>query len=82
MCPIKRGIQREEWTVCDRCGFIHPVSMLTNQQGLMLCKCHRCLDNLMIQERPTVIQTVLEDGEELLNVVGEQRSQDPEIPEF
>jgi len=29
-----------------------------------------------------VIQTVLSDGEELLNIVGEARSQDTEIPEF
>lgn len=79
---LKRGIQREEWTHCDRCGFIHPVSMLTNQQGLMVCHCHRCYDNLLIQERPTIIQAVLSDGEELLNVVGEQCAQDSEIPEF
>lgn len=82
MSPRIGGIQREEWTRCDRCGFIHPVSMLTSQQGLLLCHDHGCYDNLMIQERPMVIQTVLEDGEELLNVVGEHRAVDTEIPEF
>lgn len=80
--PLKRGIQREEWTTCDRCGFIHPVSMLTNQMGLMLCHDHGCYDNLAIEERPAVITQVLSDGEELLNIVGERRAEDSEIPEF
>jgi hypothetical protein len=80
--PYKAGIQREEWTTCDRCGFIHPVSMLTSQLGLLVCRCHGCYDSLLIQNRPMMIQTVLSDGEELLNVVGEHRAQDTEIPEF
>lgn len=80
--PKKQGIQRQEWTTCDRCGFLHPVSMLTNQMGLMLCHDHGCYDSLLINERPAVIEAVLSDGEELLNVVGEARSQDSEIPEF
>lgn len=79
---IKRGIQREEWTTCDRCGFLMPVSKLTNQMGLMVCHEHGCYDNLSINERPAVIAQVLSDGEELLNIVGEARSADSEIPEF
>jgi hypothetical protein len=56
--------------------------MLTNQMGLMVCHCHGCYDNLMINERPAVIAQVLSDGEELLNIVGERRSEDSEVPEF
>jgi hypothetical protein len=80
--PYKSGIQREEWTTCARCGFIHPVSMLTSQNGMLLCHDHGCYDNLLIQERPAMIQQVLADGEELLNVVGEKQAQDTQIPEF
>lgn len=80
--PRKQGIQREEWTTCARCGFLHPVSMLTPQKGMLLCHDHRCYDNLLVEERPMMIQAVLSDGEELLNVVGEHRTVDTEIPEF
>lgn len=80
--PRKQGIQREEWTWCDRCWFIHPVSMLTSQKGLLVCSCHGCRDNLLVEERPMMIQQVLSDGEELINVVGEHRAQDTEVPEF
>lgn len=36
----------EEWKICDRCGFIHPLSMLTKQLGRLLCRDHGCLDDL------------------------------------
>lgn len=80
--PLKQGIQREEWTTCARCGFIHPVSMLSSQNGMLLCHDHGCYDNLLIQERPMMIQQVLSDGEELLNIVGEKQAEDTDIPEF
>lgn len=74
------GIRRQVWTKCDRCGFEYPVEKLTSQKGALLCP--EDLDNLRIEERPMVIQEVLEDGEELLDVVGEYRAQDTEIPEL
>jgi hypothetical protein len=80
--PRHSGIQRQEWTKCDRCGFEHPVSMLSSQKGLLLCKCHGCLDSLLVEQRPMMIQTVLSDGEELINIVGEHRAVDTEVPEF
>jgi hypothetical protein len=80
--PRIGGIQREEWTTCARCGFIHPVSMLSSQNGMLLCHDHGCYDNLLVQERAMMIQQVLSDGEELLNVVGEKQAEDTDIPEF
>ena len=80
--PKKQGIQREEWTVCARCGFWHPVSMLSSQRGMLLCHDHGCYDNLLVEQRPQMIQSVLSEGEELVNVVGEKQAEDTEIPEF
>lgn len=49
---------------------------------MLLCHDHGCYDNLLVEERPQMIQAVLSDGEELLNIVGEHQAVDTEIPEF
>lgn len=49
----------EEWKTCDRCGFIHPVPMLSRKLGLMLCRCHQCSDDISNDRRPAQIQAVL-----------------------
>lgn len=74
------GEQRCVWTHCDRCGHEPPVNVLTSQKGLLLCR--DCYDNLLVEERQFLIQEVLSDGEELLDVVGEERAVPTEIPEL
>lgn len=74
------GEGREVWTHCDRCWHELPVSRLTSQKGLLLCQ--NCYDNLLVEERQFLIQEVLSDGEELLDVVGEERAVPTEIPEL
>lgn len=78
--PLHKAIQRKVWTKCDVCGFEWPVERLTSQQGLL--KCPNDVDNLIMEERAQVIAQVLSDGEEFLDVVGEQRAGPTEIPEL
>lgn len=58
------NLRFEEWTNCARCGFIHPVSMLSKQLGLLLCSCHFCLDDISNMRRHKEIQEVLSDPTE------------------
>lgn len=62
--PRHKGVWREEWDVCDRCGFEHPISMLFMQQGLKLCKDHGCYDDLSNYYRTRIIAEVLRDNQE------------------
>ena len=64
--PRHQGVWRQEWDVCDRCGFVHPIGMLSMQLGLKLCKCHRCWDDISIYYRPVIIASVLSDPNEQL----------------
>lgn len=77
--PKNVGVTGEQWTTCDRCGFDHPVGILSKQMGLKLCNCHGCLDNLAIQRRPQVIAAVLSDSTEFQNQIGTQLEDPGEI---
>jgi hypothetical protein len=57
--PKKQGIWRQEWGRCDRCGFLHPLGMLSPQMGLLLCHCHGCYDNPLIWRRQIEIANIL-----------------------
>lgn len=62
--PRHQGVWREQWATCDRCGFVHPLSMLFMQQGLRLCKDHGCYDDLSNYYRARIIAEVLRDTSE------------------
>ena len=61
--PRQQGLYGVDWAICDRCGFPHPITMLTPQKGLLLCHDHGCFDNLDVEERPRIISDVLQEEE-------------------
>lgn len=63
--PVQKGVWREEWDTCDRCGFLHPISMLTKQLGMKLCSDHGCLDDLSNFYRTRIIAEKLKQPEGL-----------------
>ena len=65
--PRARGIWREQWKLCDRCAFIHPLSLLVRQKGLLLCTDHGCLDNLDVERRSFIISRVVSQPGEFEN---------------
>ena len=75
--PKKAGIWRQEWGRCDRCGFLHPLGMLSRQMGLMLCHCHDCYDNPLIWRRPYDIGMILDSEQEMNNNMSEYYYDDP-----
>lgn len=42
-----RGIRGEQWSTCQRCGVEYPMSHLTSQLGLVVCK-RSCVDDLSL----------------------------------
>lgn len=62
--PLHKGVWRQEWDICDRCGFEHPISMLSMQLGMKLCKDHGCYDDISNDRRPAIIAAKLADGRE------------------
>lgn len=64
--PRMQGVWRQEWANCDRCGFPHPIGMLTRQLGLLVCHDHGCYDDLTNYFRANVIAMVLSDPSESL----------------
>lgn len=62
--PRMQGVWRREWDNCDRCGFPHPIEMLSMQLGLKLCKCHGCFDDLSSYYRYQIISNILENDDE------------------
>jgi hypothetical protein len=62
--PRWQGVWRQEWDFCDRCGFPHPISMLSMQLGLKLCRCHGCWDDLSNYYRQQTISEILSDDQE------------------
>ena len=62
--PRFEGVWGQEWDYCDRCGFIHPIGMLSMQLGLKLCSDHGCLDDLSNYYRPQIIAEILESDDE------------------
>lgn len=77
--PKNKGISGEQWSECDRCGFPHPIGLLSKQLGLKLCNCHGCLDNLLVQRRPQLIADALEGTTEFQDQVGVQLEDPGEI---
>ncbi len=69
--PRPNELYGEQWDTCARCGFDHPISMLSVQKGMKLCSDHGCLDDLDVERRQFVIQDVLSSGEELQDKRGE-----------
>ena len=70
MAPRSKGVWKQEWSACDRCGFMFPLSMLSRQMGLTVCPYD--IDDLSNYYRPEQIQKVLSDGQE-------GRSDKPEV---
>lgn len=62
--PRMKGVWGSEWDNCDRCGFPHPIGMLTMQLGLKLCHDHGCYDDLITYYRLQVISEMLADDDE------------------
>lgn len=62
--PRMKGVWRQEWLNCDRCGFPHPIGMLTLQLGMRLCTCHGCRDDLSNYYRPAIISGILSSDNE------------------
>ena len=62
--PRMQGIWRKEWDNCDRCGFPHPIDMLSMQLGLKLCHDHGCYDDLITYYRLQTISEILQDDNE------------------
>lgn len=62
--PKNKSITGQQWGRCDRCGFPHPVGMLSRQLGMTLCSDHGCIDDLLTLRRPQMIQSILADGTE------------------
>ena len=73
--PRHRGIWRQQWRLCARCGFQFPLGMLIQQKGLLVDP--KCVDNLDVEFRPKVIAEVLSDEQETINEE-EQIYQDPQ----
>lgn len=75
--PRMKGIWGETWALCDRCGFLHPNSMLVRQKALLLCTDHGCLDNLEIEKKDQTIARKLGEPGEF-----EAKPTHPEMGEF
>jgi hypothetical protein len=80
--PRAVGIWREQWTDCDRCGFVHPVSLLQRQNGLLVCRCHGCVDNLDVERRQEIIGRELEKPGEFADEVSDLHQFPGEFPIF
>lgn len=52
----------QQWDMCDRCGFMYPMSQLVKQKGLLICTTGKCFDNLVVERRPWTIMQVLGSG--------------------
>jgi hypothetical protein len=72
--PRRKGVWRQQWAFCDRCGFEFPLSMLIKQQSLLVCS--MCHDNLMNDGRDQVISRILSDGREGENPKVDKQSED------
>lgn len=75
--PRAKGVWRDLWKLCDRCGFLFPLGQLTKQKSLLVCK--RCFDDNSNDRRQQKIAEVLSDGKEGENPLVEKQA---EIDEF
>lgn len=55
------NIRNEQWDICDRCGFLYPMSELIKQEELLVCT-EKCVDNLEIKRRAQIIEKTLANG--------------------
>ena len=53
-------IKGEQWDQCDRCSLLFPLSALTMQKGMQLCRYD--LDKLEVERRPIEIMRVLSNS--------------------
>lgn len=67
--PRKQGVWRTEWRICDRCGFLFPITWLRRQMGLLVDR--ECADDLSNQYRPKTIADVLSEPGEGMSEQGE-----------
>lgn len=51
------GWTGDPWHACQRCGCDYHTSELKPQKGLLVC--HNCVDDLLVEERSSLIQQVL-----------------------
>lgn len=56
------GIRGVPWLRCGRCGCDFPSDQLKPQKGLLLCIPYGCYDDLLVEERSSIIQQVLSSG--------------------
>lgn len=56
------GIIGVPWHRCSRCGTDQRTSDLKPQKGLLVCRTYDCVDNLLVEERSSMIQQVLSSG--------------------
>jgi hypothetical protein len=56
------GIIGDPWLRCQRCGVDTRQSRLVPQKGLLVCIDNGCVDDLLIEQRPTIIEQVLSSG--------------------
>jgi hypothetical protein len=54
--------RRQQWDMCDQCGFLYPMSSLVKQKGALICTRRHCFDNLMVERRPWVMEEVIGPG--------------------
>lgn len=56
---------KQQWDMCDRCGFMFPMNQLVKQDGLLLCtRKSTCFDDLTPQRREIMIMQLLGTGVE------------------
>lgn len=60
MPQANNNIHHQQWDMCDRCGFMFPMSSLVKQKGLLVCtRRNTCFDDLTVERRSWVIAQVL-----------------------
>jgi len=73
--PRAKGVWEEQWELCDRCGFLYPISQLTKQKNLLVCT-KTCVDDLSIEKRQRQIAEILADGREGDNPKSDKKSEE------
>lgn len=58
------NVKKQQWDWCGRCGRQFPMSDLTMQKGLLICKQRCCFENRTVEKRELVIVATLNAGVE------------------
>lgn len=53
-------VKKEQWDICERCGFLYSMGQLVKQKGIMVCP--KDVDNLEIERRDQLIMKILGDN--------------------